>query len=241
MGEEGFSSDSSLLYHRNIPSTTIGAAVWELPDQSTTPNHPLTPRHLKLHDLFDAGVRRAAGRRHGSPPRPRQRRRAHLVCRCRRSRARGTATASATSASTSSAARRASRRSSVPSRWGRATTSSSRGRRRTAGSRRRPTTSPLRAYCIEANSHIAPPKRYLSKYGQLLEHAPYCERDLRQPEGPLLAEDVGAEPRRADRRLHQAPRQRPGRRRRHDPHAALPPARRRRLGRLPLPLRLQRA
>src|SRR6478752_3571577 len=53
---------------------------------------------------------------------------------------------------------------------------------------------PLRAYCIEANSHIAPPKRYLSKYGQLLEHAPYCERDLRQPEGPLLAEDVGAAP-----------------------------------------------
>jgi homogentisate 1,2-dioxygenase len=50
----------------------------------------------------------------------------------------------------------------------------------------------LRAYCIEANSHIAPPKRYLSKYGQLLEHAPYCERDLRAPAGPLLAEDVGA-------------------------------------------------
>src|SRR6476659_8594761 len=55
MGEEGFSSDSSLLYHRNIPSTTVAAMVWELPDQSTTPNHPLTPRHLKLHDLFDAG------------------------------------------------------------------------------------------------------------------------------------------------------------------------------------------
>jgi homogentisate 1,2-dioxygenase len=46
----------------------------------------------------------------------------------------------------------------------------------------------LRAYCIEANSHIAPPKRYLSKYGQLLEHAPYCERDLRVPQGPLSAE-----------------------------------------------------
>ena len=44
---------------------------------------------------------------------------------------------------------------------------------------------PLRPYCIEANSHIAPPKRYLSRYGQLLEHAPYCERDLRGPAGPL--------------------------------------------------------
>src|SRR5262245_16834876 len=60
MGGEGFSSDSSLLYHRTIPSTTVGAAVWDLPDQSTTPNHPLTPRHLKLHDLFDAkAIRRS--------------------------------------------------------------------------------------------------------------------------------------------------------------------------------------
>ena len=38
-----------------------------------------------------------------------------------------------------------------------------------------------RLYAIEANSHIAPPKRYLSRYGQLLEHAPYCERDLHGP------------------------------------------------------------
>jgi homogentisate 1,2-dioxygenase len=51
------------------------------------------------------------------------------------------------------------------------------------------TVGPLRAYCIEGNSHIAPPKRYLSRYGQLLEHAPYCERDLRVPVGPLLASD----------------------------------------------------
>ena len=52
MGEEGFSSDSSLLYHRTIPSAIVGARVWELPEQSLTPNAPLVPRHLKLHDLF---------------------------------------------------------------------------------------------------------------------------------------------------------------------------------------------
>ena len=45
---------------------------------------------------------------------------------------------------------------------------------------------PSRLYAIEANSHIAPPKRYLSRYGQLLEHAPYCERDLYGPDEPLL-------------------------------------------------------
>src|SRR5699024_590657 len=51
MGEEGFSSDSSLLYHRGVPSAIVDSRVWELPDQTRTPNHPLVPRHLKLHDL----------------------------------------------------------------------------------------------------------------------------------------------------------------------------------------------
>ncbi len=52
---------------------------------------------------------------------------------------------------------------------------------------------PLRTYAIEASSHIAPPKRYLSRYGQFLEHAPYCERDLRAPAEPLLAEGSDVE------------------------------------------------
>jgi homogentisate 1,2-dioxygenase len=38
-----------------------------------------------------------------------------------------------------------------------------------------------RLFIIESFSPIVFPKRYLSKYGQLLEHAPYCERDLRLP------------------------------------------------------------
>ena len=42
---------------------------------------------------------------------------------------------------------------------------------------------PSQLYAIEANSHIAPPKRYLSRFGQFLEHAPYCERDLYGPTG----------------------------------------------------------
>ena len=51
MGEEGFSSDSSLLYHRHLPSAIVDASVWELPDQALTSNHPLIPRHLRLHEL----------------------------------------------------------------------------------------------------------------------------------------------------------------------------------------------
>ena len=52
MGEEGFSSDSSLLYHRGIPSAVVDAAPWEPADQSLSENRPLLPRHLRLHDLF---------------------------------------------------------------------------------------------------------------------------------------------------------------------------------------------
>jgi homogentisate 1,2-dioxygenase len=68
MGEEGFSSDSSLLYHRGIPSAMVDARVWDLPDLTTTPNHPLKPRHLRLHELFPGekpgeGVDAVRGRR----------------------------------------------------------------------------------------------------------------------------------------------------------------------------------
>ena len=53
MGEEGFSSDSSLLYHVGVPSALVDARPWAMPDQTTTPAAPLLPRHLRLHDLFD--------------------------------------------------------------------------------------------------------------------------------------------------------------------------------------------
>ena len=41
-------------------------------------------------------------------------------------------------------------------------------------------------------SHIVPPKRYLAKKtAQFLEHAPYCERDLRIPQLPLVHDEMG--------------------------------------------------
>ncbi len=39
-----------------------------------------------------------------------------------------------------------------------------------------------RFFTIENPSQIEPPKRYRNSYGQMLEHAPYCERDIRVPE-----------------------------------------------------------
>lgn len=39
-----------------------------------------------------------------------------------------------------------------------------------------------RLFIVESFSPIRFPKRYLSKYGQLLEHSPFCERDIRTPQ-----------------------------------------------------------
>ncbi|HTZ43282.1 MAG TPA: homogentisate 1,2-dioxygenase [Jatrophihabitans sp.] len=190
MGEEGFSSDSSLLYHAGIPSSLVGARVWELPDQSLTPNQPLLPRHLKLHELFPGEEHKACdpvtGRR--------------LVL--------GNADVRISYAVSSLASplyRNAIGDECVYLERGTATVETVFGALevgtgdyvilpRATTHRWLPTgDEPLRTYAIEANSHIAPPKRYLSKYGQLLEHAPYCERDLRGPAEPLLVEESDVE------------------------------------------------
>jgi len=39
-----------------------------------------------------------------------------------------------------------------------------------------------RLFIVESFSPLRYPKRYMSKYGQLMEHAPYCERDIRAPQ-----------------------------------------------------------
>lgn len=39
-----------------------------------------------------------------------------------------------------------------------------------------------RLFIVESFSPIRYPKRYVNKFGQLLEHSPYCERDIRQPD-----------------------------------------------------------
>jgi len=189
VGEEGFSSDSSLLYHRGIPSAIADAREWDVPDLSTVPNSPLIPRHLLLHGLFvgddhlttDAvtGRRLVLGNADvrisyavSSKPSPLYRNAVGDECIYVED---GAAT--------------------VESVFGALTV----GRGdyvimpRATTHRWLPTgDEPLRTYVIEANSHITPPLRYLSKFGQLLEHAPYCERDLRAPSEPLLAEG-GAE------------------------------------------------
>lgn len=45
-----------------------------------------------------------------------------------------------------------------------------------------------RLFIVESFSPIRYPKKYLSPYGQLLEHSPYCERDIRGPQ-PVAPRD----------------------------------------------------
>jgi homogentisate 1,2-dioxygenase len=189
MGEEGFSSDSSLLYHRGIPSAIVATDEWRLDGQATTANHPLRPRHLRLHDLFPGlewkSVDPVTGRR--------------LVL--------GNADVRLSyvvSGAPSPFYRNGIGDECVFVEAGEATVETVFGALRVGSGDYvvipRATThrwlpagdEPLRCYAIEANSHIAPPKRYLSRFGQFLEHSPYCERDLRVPTGPLLldGEDV---------------------------------------------------
>ncbi len=47
---------------------------------------------------------------------------------------------------------------------------------------------------LETRSHIGPPRRYLSRNGQFLEHSPYCERrNLTGPAEPLLLDGENVE------------------------------------------------
>ena len=184
MGEEGFSSDSSLLYHRGVPSAIVASEVWELPDQSRTPNHPLAPRHLRLHDL-ETGTDAVTGRRvvlanhdvrlsyvlTGTEPSAYYRDAIGDECVFVESGSGVVETVFGV------VAYRAGDFVVIP----RATT------------HRWVPAEPSRLYATEASSHIAPPRRYLSKFGQLLEHAPYCERDLHGPTAPLLQEGTDVE------------------------------------------------
>jgi homogentisate 1,2-dioxygenase len=48
-----------------------------------------------------------------------------------------------------------------------------------------------RMLIIESFGHVNPPSRYLNRYGQFLEHSPYCERDIRPPEELKTYDETG--------------------------------------------------
>ena len=48
-----------------------------------------------------------------------------------------------------------------------------------------------RLFIVESFSPIRYPKKYISRFGQLLEHSPYCERDMRVPEFVAARDESG--------------------------------------------------
>ncbi len=52
-------------------------------------------------------------------------------------------------------------------------------------------TSENRLFLLESFQPLRFPKKYLSKYGQLLEHSPYCERDIRPPKDLVTIDREG--------------------------------------------------
>jgi homogentisate 1,2-dioxygenase len=190
MGEEGFSSDSSLLYHIGVPSAIVDARPWPLPDLATVPNEPLTPRHLKLHDLFPGEEWKSAD----------------AVTRRRLVLGNADVRLSYVAAGeTSPLYRNATGDECVYVEAGAGTVETVLGDlavgpgdyvllpRATTHRWVPDAAGPLRLYVIEASGHIGPPRRYLSRYGQFLEHAPYCERDLRRPTAPRVVDGSDVE------------------------------------------------
>lgn len=48
-----------------------------------------------------------------------------------------------------------------------------------------------RHYIIESRSPVVYPRRYRNELGQLLEHSPYCERDIREPQNIVTHDEAG--------------------------------------------------
>ena len=178
MGVEGFSSDSALLYHEHAPTAILDAVAVDERVQVLAANHPLKPRHFKTHKLDAPSADLVTGRQLllgnddlrisyvvADQPSPLYRNGAgdELVYVEEGSAIVETVFGTLAVGSGDYVVLP----TSTTHRWV-----------PTGGQ-------PVRALVTEARGHVGPPKRYLSVKGQFLEQAPYCERDLRGPDGPF--------------------------------------------------------
>ncbi|MCU1588580.1 MAG: homogentisate 1,2-dioxygenase, partial [Frankiales bacterium] len=179
MGEEGFSSDSALLYHREMPTRIIAAASAGADQGELAPQDPLLPRHFRPQDLPEAG---------------------DLVTGKTLFMGNASVRLSWVAATEDSPLYRDSDgdllvyiqagAGVLESVFGSLDVGAGDYVVVPTGTTHRwvVTIGPLRALVVEARGHVTPPARYLSDRGQLLEAAPYCERDFRAPTEPLLVE-----------------------------------------------------
>ena len=187
MGEEGFGGASSLLYHRHSPSAITSVEVVDVPREALTPNHPLLPWHIRAAEpeapagdlvtgrrvLFgntDVTITRVTGRH--SSELYRNAAGDELVYiqagQARFESVFGTIAAQAGDYIVIP--------SSTTHRWV------------VDGD------IPVQALVVEAVGQVSIPYRYLTERGQLREGAPFSERDIRPPDGPLVVDDDGPVP-----------------------------------------------
>lgn len=173
MGKEGFSSDSSLLYHVNPPTAVLDAREWDLEFEVRSTNTPLLPRHFKTHKLDSKSANAVTGRQlllSNSDVR---------ISYCLAN-------------SESPLYRNASGDECIFVEEGEATLDTIYGQLNvTSGDyvvipmstthRWIPTSKLTRLLIIEASGHIEIPRKYRSASGQLMENAPFSERDLKLP------------------------------------------------------------
>jgi len=185
MGQEGFSSDSSLLYHRHPPTAIVDAQPYPAVPPPRLANHPLKPRHFLTHKLGPAGTDPVLDR---LPLLANDDVQLSYVVSDRPSVLYRNATGDECLYVEEGSAR-------IESSFGVLAV--------TAGDyvivptsvihRIVPVGGAVRLFVTAARGHIGPPRRYLSVRGQFLEHAPYCERDQRSPDAPLLVDGTDVE------------------------------------------------
>jgi homogentisate 1,2-dioxygenase len=185
LGEEGFSSSSSLLYHRHSPSALSSIEPFEVDEARYQPNLPVAPHHLRTQLIEEqAGVDPVLGRNYllgnqdvqiswvrasGDSPLYRNARGDELAF-----------------VRTGSAV--------VESVFGRIDIEADDYLVMPAGTTHRwLVAESCEILIIEATGHIEIPARYLTPSGQLKEGAPFSERDLRAPQEPLFCEGENVE------------------------------------------------
>ena len=181
MGEEGFSSDSALLYHRELPTRIVNAVASGLDDAGLAAPEVLLPRHLMTGKLPTGGDL-VTGR--------------HVLM------GNSSVRISYAAAVVDSPLYRDSDGDLL------VYVESGTGRLESVfgsldvgpgdyvvvptGTTHRWVVldGPLRALVVEARGHVTLPSQYLGRHGQVLEQSPYCERDFRAPTAPLLVDDA---------------------------------------------------
>lgn len=186
MGEEGFRGASCLLYHRRSPSAITAVEPADIARSPLTPNQPLLPWHLRA-TAAPPGGDLVTGRQVllGNAD--------VTICRAR-------------AVNASEMYRNAAGDEIVYVQSGEARFESVFGTIRAGAGDYVviPTSTTHRwvpeggtvveALVVEAAGHVSIPERYLTDRGQLREGAPFSERDIRPPEGPLVVDEDGPQP-----------------------------------------------